>query len=844
MTRCALLLYATARSAGTLMLISDKLMRTSADPMPSEPSDIRHELALAALDAINRVQAVVEFDLHGNVILANQNFLDAMGYTRAEIAGKHHRMFCTDEFTNSDAYTTLWRTLASGHPTSGEFMRVDKHGFPVWLQASYNPVFDAEGKPTKIIKFATDITAAKLQSADNAAKIDAINRAQAVIEFDLNGRILHANDNFLAVMGYTLDEIEGQHHCLFCDPAFAGTPDYAAFWSRLSSGELHAGQFKRRHKSGRDVWISASYNPVFGPDGKPFKVIKYATDISADKLRNAEFEGRMTAIDRAQAVIEFDLDGRILHANQNFLDTLGYTLDEVVGQQHAMFCDPVYARSHEYRAFWKHLGSGEFHAGEFKRIARDGQPVWIQATYNPILDADGKPVKVVKFATDITAAKARNADYEGKMQAIDRVQAVIEFDLHGKVLSANQNFLDTLGYGLDEIRGQHHRMFCDPAYGHSPEYLAFWDRLGRGEFDAGEYRRVGKGGKEVWILASYNPIFDAEGKPVKVVKFATDVTRQKMLSAESRGKLDAIGRSQAVIEFDMRGNVLSANDNFLRTMGYAEDEVVGQHHRMFCEPELVKTAAYRHFWANLGQGQFQSGRFKRRGKHDADIWIVATYNPILDINGKPYKVVKFAMDVTEQVHREELVSAKVKAISGVLAELSQSITAIADGAQQSAGMATQTQSEAQDGSRLLERSKDAMLAIQKSSADVHDIIETIGDIASQTHLLAFNAAIEAARAGEHGNGFSVVANEVRKLAEKSALAAREISKLINETVSRVGDGTRLAGEVEDAFERIVRSVGTTSGSIGKIHASTSEQASATRDVSKLLTELESIATER
>jgi methyl-accepting chemotaxis protein len=329
-----------------------------------------------------------------------------------------------------------------------------------------------------------------------------------------------------------------------------------------------------------------------------------------------------------------------------------------------------------------------------------------------------------------------------------------------------------------------------------------------------------------------------------VVKFATDITQQKTLAAESKGKLDAIGRSQAVIEFDMRGNVLAANENFLRTLGYTEDEVVGQHHSMFCDGGLVKSSAYRHFWANLAQGQFQHGRFRRRGKHDADIWIQATYNPILDVNGKPYKVVKFAMDVTEQVHREELVSAKVKAISGVLTGLSQSIGEIAQGARQSAGMATQTQAEAVEGSKLLERSKGAMLAIQKSSGDVHEIIDTISDIASQTNLLAFNAAIEAARAGEHGNGFSVVANEVRKLAEKSALAAREIAKLINETVGRVGEGTRLAGEVEDAFGRIVKSVAKTSESIGLIDASTSAQASATQDASALLTELESVAKER
>jgi methyl-accepting chemotaxis protein len=819
-------------------------MHASAAQIPSQSPDTRLDLAMAALDAIHRMQAVVEFDLSGTVVHANQNFLDAMGYTLAEVVGRHHRMFCVGDLTETDDYRAFWKELGLGHPCSGEYMRLGKDGRQVWLQASYNPVFDNEGHPVKVIKFATDITAAKVLSADNAAKIEAINRVQAVIEFALDGSIVGANDNFLQTMGYSLDEIRGQHHRVFCEPEYAASPAYAEFWSHLSAGELHSGVYKRRHKSGRDVWINASYNPVFGPNGKVLKVIKYATDVTAQTRRNAEFEGRMIALDRAQAVIEFDLEGRIVHANENFLDTLGYTLDEVIGQRHALFCDEAYSRSHEYRSFWKHLANGEFHSGEFKRIARDGHPVWIQATYNPIFDADGKPFKVVKFATDITAAKARNADFEGKNQAVDRVQAVIEFDLHGKVLHANDNFLEVMGYSLDEVRGHHHRMFCDPAFAHSPEYLAFWERLGRGEFNAGEYCRITKSGKLVWILASYNPIFDAEGKPVKVVKFATDITSQKRMGAEIRGKLDALGRSQAVIEFDMRGNVLSANDNFLRTMGYAEEEVLGAHHSMFCETELVKSASYRHFWANLAQGQFQSGRFKRRGKHDADIWIVATYNPILDVNGKPYKVVKFAMDVTDQVHREQLVSAKVKAISGVLASLSQSISAIAQGSQQSADMAGRTQRDAAAGSKLLARSREAIAAIQQASGDVHEIIETIGEIAGQTHLLAFNAAIEAARAGEHGKGFSVVANEVRKLAEKSALATREISKLINETVTRVGEGTRLSGEVEDAFARIVESVATTRTSIEEIHTSTSAQAGATHDVSSLLAELERIATER
>lgn len=548
----------------------------------------------------------------------------------------------------------------------------------------------------------------------------------------------------------------------------------------------------------------------------------------------------LDAINRVQAVIEFALDGTILHANANFLAAVGYQLDDIVGRHHRIFVDPDYAASLEYAEFWKHLTNGEFHSGEFKRKASDGRDIWIAASYNPVLGPDGRPTKVIKFATDITAQKIAAAEFKGKRDAVNRVQAIIEFDLHGRVLTANDNFLNVMGYALEEVQGQHHRMFCDSTFVHSLEYQAFWERLGRGEFNAGEYRRITKSGKDVWILASYNPIFDAEGKPVKVVKFATDVTEQKMLSAESRGKLEALGRSQAVIEFDLRGHVLSVNRNFLRTMGYTEDEVLGAHHSMFCEEELIRSAEYRNFWAALGQGEFQSGLFKRRGKHAADIWILATYNPILDINGRAYKVVKFAMDVTEQVRREMLVSEKVQAISSVLADLTRSIGVIADGSQQTAGLAGQTQAEAADGSKLLARSKDAIVAIQKSSGDVHDIIDTISDIASQTHLLAFNAAIEAARAGEHGYGFSVVANEVRKLAEKSAVATREISKLINETVNRVDEGTRLSGEVEAAFERIVRSVAKTSESIGHIHESTSAQASATHDASSLLTELESI----
>ncbi len=423
------------------------------------------------------------------------------------------------------------------------------------------------------------------------------------------------------------------------------------------------------------------------------------------------------------------------------------------------------------------------------------------------------------------------------LAALERTQAIIEFDLSGKVIRVNGLFLQTMGYSEAEVLGQHHRIFCEPAYAASNAYQEFWQRLSRGEIFAGEFRRVAKGGRPAWLQASYNPVLDAQGHVVSVVKFATDITAAKLQNAEFEGKINAISRSSAVIEFDLQGNILAVNPNFLRAMGYTQAEVVGKHHKMFCDPELVKTAAYRNFWADLAEGKYQAGRYRRVGKHDAEVWIQATYNPILDLDGHPYKVVKFAMDVTEQVKKEEMIQRKVSEISKVLDELSQSIDSISASSERSNLLAQETQRIANTGSQVLQRSQEAIVEIQKSSRDVHEIIDTITDLASQTNLLAFNAAIEAARAGEHGLGFSVVADEVRKLAEKSALAAREISKLITQTVARVDEGGRLSEQVAGSFGQIVESVDSTSKSIGMIHEATREQADATRHVSELLNDL-------
>jgi len=367
-------------------------------------------------------------------------------------------------------------------------------------------------------------------------QLAAINKAQAIIEFDLSGTVLLANENFLGLLGYKMEEIKGRHHSLFVEPAYRESGEYKQFWRDLNDGKFQAAEYKRLGKGGKEVWIQASYNPIFDAAGKPYKVVKYATDVTATKLKTADYQGQLAAIGKTQAAIEFNLDGTIFDANENFLKTLGYTLEEIKGRHHSMFVEPGFRESAEYRQFWRDLNDGKYQTAEYKRIGKGGKVVWIAGSYNPILDLNGKPFKVVKFATNITGRK-RSED------AISMVQAIIEFTLEGNVITANENFLKTMGYSLEEVKGRHHSMFVQPAYRESAEYRQFWRDLNDGKFQAADYLRIGKGGREVWLQAIYNPIFDADGKPFKVVKNASDITNRKKAEAALTVTITAVNQN-------------------------------------------------------------------------------------------------------------------------------------------------------------------------------------------------------------------------------------------------------------------------------------------------------------
>lgn len=552
--------------------------------------------------------------------------------------------------------------------------------------------------------------------------------------------------------------------------------------------------------------------------------------------------GLVRTLTRTQGLLKFDARGIVCDANQLALDLFGYQRDELLGQHHNVLCLATQERKGAELELWRQLAAGQSQSGKYRRMDRQGRELWVHAHY-VALPGDGGPVDhVIALIDDISADMRAQLDFSGKIQAIERVQAVIEFDLQGHILRANDNFLRAFSYQEQELLGQHHRMFCTDEDAQAAGYRVFWDNLGRGQFQSGEFRRIDKRGREVWIQASYNPILDAGGKPVKVVKFATDITAAKRFSSDTAGKIDAIARSQGVIEFDMQGNILTANGNFLRAVGYTMDEVVGQHHSMFCEQQLVQSEDYRHFWADLGEGKFKSARFHRLGKHGAAIWLQATYNPVLDTDGRVFKVVKFAMDITQQVKREQAICSRVAGMGDVMQELAGAIDSIGKSAAHANIIAQQTEQHAQQGRVLLGQSIESILEIQKSSQDVHDIVNTISEIAIQTNLLAFNAAVEAARAGVHGQGFAVVADEVRKLAEKSGTAARNIARLIDTTISRVDQSGKLSEQVRQSFEQIRMSVHNTTESIGLIDEATATQVDSSRHVTQLLAELRASTT--
>jgi methyl-accepting chemotaxis protein len=496
----------------------------------------------------------------------------------------------------------------------------------------------------------------------------------------------------------------------------------------------------------------------------------------------------LQALSRSLAIIEYSPDGTVLSANEKFSEMAGYPAAEIVGKHHRMFVDHDFAESVDYREFWTKLGRGELQESEGKRLGKDGKEVWSKSVYHPVVNASGKVLKVVNVLTDVTEAKLKSAENEGRLDAISRAQAMIEFTLDGNVVTANENFLKALGYRLEEIQGRHHSIFVDPAYARSPEYQEFWAKLKGGEFVAAEFKRIGKGGREVWIQASYNPIFDLNGKVAKVVKFATDVTGRVAAVNQIAGGLSRLaeGDLEQRITTPFVPELESLRVDFNASMEAMENSIA------------AVGAATRAITS--GAGEIASA---------AEQWS----------------------------QRTEQQAANLEESAAALEEVTVTVKKSSQGANRARDVVSAAKVDAEKGGTVVREAMAAMTAIDQSSKQIGQIIGVIDEIAFQTNLLALNAGVEAARAGEAGRGFAVVASEVRALAQRSAEAAKEIKGLISASTAQVDQGVVLVGQTGEALERIVSQVVEISGSIAEIAVSAQEQATGLDQVNTAVTEM-------
>nr|WP_051640621.1 methyl-accepting chemotaxis protein [Thiomicrorhabdus sp. Milos-T2] len=513
----------------------------------------------------------------------------------------------------------------------------------------------------------------------------------------------------------------------------------------------------------------------------------------------------INAIEKSSAIIEFDLSGKVLTANPNFLHLMGYELEEIVGKPHRIFIAPEEASSAEYEDFWRKLRAGDFVSSRFKRIAKNGNTIWLEASYNPILDKTGKPYKFVKFATDITEKVQHEIEVQAEINAINSVMATIEFDTQGNILTANDNFLKIMGYTLSEIQGKHHSMFAVGNFAQTPAYKALWDNLAKGQAFSDTYERKTKNGETVWLEGSYNPILNPDGQVCKVIKYATDIGSNKNAIL-----LDKVIDDASNVIDKMAGGNLSA-----QMQNHIDPDAASLY-----DQNIIKL----------------SGTIEELGSKLQDVISEAleAANTVNDVSGE---VATSALDLSQRVQEQ---AAALEETSATMNEMNSQVQSNTQNAQEAEQVSNDVQSKAKSGQTIMVDTINAMENIQESSHRISDIVTLIDGIAFQTNLLALNAAVEAARAGEHGRGFAVVAGEVRNLAQKSAEAAKDIKNLIEETVTRVTQGVKLASDSGEMLTDINDAIQIVTQMITQIAQASTEQAEGVHQVHQAITQIDEV----
>jgi methyl-accepting chemotaxis protein len=782
------------RKENQLHLVLEELRNNFLEERVNKDLQIRE--FQTKVDLIDELSIVSETDLKGYITAVNDKFCEVAQYKREELIGQNHNIVRHPDMPK-EAFKVLWSTVGRGQIFRAPVKNKKKDGTPYYVDAAIAPVLGENGKPIKYIGIRYDITADTYEKLAAQGIVNAINSSYAFSEIDLEGCYINANDIFQDKLKYTLDELKGNHHRSFIDTEYKDTEAYKQFWSELSNGNSQVGKFSYVNKVGEKLTFQSVFAPVKDDMGRIVRFVELSTDVTeeTEELRrnsekvealNREMETRMALVNEICIVSETDLKGYITYVNDKHCEVSQYSREELIGQNQNIVRHPDMPKE-VFKELWATIGRGGVFRGPVKNRKKDGTPYYVDGVFAPVLGANGKPEKYIGVRYENTGITIEKQASEGLVNAINTSYAYIEFDLNGNVLTANDIFLSTLGYTLNEIIGKHHKIFVDPSDVNSSNYSKFWNELGLGISQKDLYKWITRTGKTIWIQAVYAPVKDEMGRIVKFVKLATDVTEATEAAKDTQDAAEEATRVlSSLSEGDLRQKYEIETKGNLKVMGESLNKTIDK------LSELISVVV-----------------------NNAD-----------NIASASTQMSSSAQQLSEGATNQ----------ASSVEEISSSMEQMAANIQQNTSNSQQTEKISTQAAVDIIVSKDSVIETVNSMKTIASKISIIGEISRQTNLLALNAAVEAARAGEHGRGFAVVAAEVRKLAERSQIAASEIDEVSGKSVG-------IAQKSGEMLNLVVPNIQRTSDLVQEITASSVEQTQGADQINSAIQNLNNVVQE-
>lgn len=760
---------------------------------------------------------IIEYNSDGIVLSANDRAMMALEMFGTDIAGVHHDTLWPPETTQTPTYVDFWEKLRAGRIIEGQHRHVSGTGGAVWLQSVFLPFKDDNGFVSRIVQIALDVSDTAHKAAEAELLRKALRSQFAYAEFDAEGHINFANEAMIALYQLNDAEVIGKRFDAFCDDEFARSNAFQNAWETAVK-ESRQVRLSVRHitSEAQKLWMEVTLIPVIDEDGSLNRVIQLARDTHEEEVKSQSLRTRDRALDRGKALVEFNLRGEVTQINKGMCEIFGVIPEEIQGVLHKDLCEPEFGDSRQHTDFWDKLVAGEVVRGVFQRVAPSGQRFWLRCVYSPLIKTDGRVQGVLLVSTDVTERQETFVKMEQKLAALGEFACVMEHSQDGQVIDASPKVLKALGQSASQLRTRTFNELAAEDETASKVAADQWSRIMHGERVTGDFLRQTADNAAAWFRGSYSPLKSTSGDIDAVFFVGIDITKSRADEITAKARLEATTSGLAIAEFDAGGLILDANENFLKHLGQSRRELIGEHHSTLCSPDFIHTETYRGFWLGLARGEQWSGRMAHVDRYGGDVVLHSVYCPIRDEAGEIFRIIAYYLDQSSvarfealAIERTDEILSEVQRLKGATGRLDAQLGELVSIAGTSMEMSERGQTDLRTG-------HDAIEVARSSSNEISKVVDVIGDIAGQTNLLAFNAAVEAARAGEHGIGFSIVAEEVRKLAERNADAARDITRLV-ETADR--DFVQGAKLIEGTLENLGVIAGHLGGTIESLRAS-------------------------